>query len=184
VSSEQETPTPDAALDRCACEFVQFIIDHLKDGRGVHIETAITAAGSMAGSLLLRATGIDLTALTPGSAVLVDRVNESGPHMVGFMAEVCVREGLDPTSGWTGQISDEHRSRVPAIDLARDLYPGFAALAERFGIVGEMQPRIAAAAAIKLVRMGSQALNTELGKAIALWSMLSAAKTVPHHLSA
>ena len=97
------------------------------------------------------------------------------------MAEACAREGIDPASGWTGQISDEHQSLVPAIDLVRDFYPGFAKLADRSGIAADMRPHIAAAAAIQLVRMGSQALNTETGKAIALWAMLSASKTVPHH---
>ena len=181
---EKEPTTPEAAVERCALEFEQLIVDHLKDDRGVHIETAITAAGSVAGYLLLRETGIDLTALKPGSVVLVDQVNETGPRMVGFMAEVCVREGVDPAGGWTEKISQAHQPLFPAIDLARDLHPGLARLADRYGVAVELRPRIAAAAAIKLVRMGSQALDTGLGKAIALWAMLSAAKTVPHHSGA
>ena len=180
-SAPQEIPAPEPAVDRAAEEFVELIIGHLGNEKGVNIETAITAAGSMAGFLLLRATGVDLSKLNPGTAVFVDEVNETGPAILGFMSAACVREGIESTTGWGEHIANQPKPLVSGIDLVRDLYPKFRGVAERCGIPEKLRPQIAAAAAIKLTRMGSQALSPEKGKSIALWSMLSASKTVPHH---
>lgn len=178
---QRETQVPDAAVYRAADEFVAQIISHLKNEKGVHIETAIAAAGSMAGFLLLRATGVDLRSLTPGTAVFTDRVNETGPELLGFMSEVSMREGIRANTGWSETIPEHVKPLIPSNDLVRDLYDPFMQSAQRFGVPEALRPRIAAAAAIKLTRMGSQALSQDNGKALALWSMLSAAKTVPHH---
>jgi hypothetical protein len=55
-----------------------------------------------------------------------------------------------------------------------------AGLTTKCGAAEESRPRVAAAVAIKLARMGSHVLDPAVGKAIVRWSMLSASKSVPH----
>jgi len=66
-----------AQLDSASAQLIDQIVAGLQNERGVHLETAIGAAGSLAGVTLLRATGVNLSELTAGSPVFVDKVNES-----------------------------------------------------------------------------------------------------------
>jgi hypothetical protein len=45
-----------------------------------------------------------------------------------------------------------------------------------------LQPSVAALSAVKLIKMGSQVLSPEIGKAIALTSLVAACKTVPYNM--
>ena len=160
-------------------DLVNLIIAKIKDERGVHAETAITAAGSLAGYFLLKQTEIDVSKLPPGSPVFTDGVNELGPKMVGFMSTVCVKLGMDGQTGWNTPISNEHKPLRQGIDLVRLLYPAFENIVAKYKIPAEGKAIVSAAAAIKLVKMASGNLNPEIGKAIAIFSLVAGSKTVP-----
>lgn len=173
---------PHEVVGACAEAFVQAVIRRLNDERGVHIETALTAAGATAGSLLLRATGLDLSGLTPGSAVFGTGVDEAGPEMLGFLAGACAREGIDPSSGWAGPVGDAHAPLVPAIDLVRDLRPDFERLVAEHRVPDALQPHVALAAGARLLRLASGAIDADQGKAILAGAFVVGSKSVPHPL--
>ena len=87
---------------------------------------------------------------------------------------------MKPRAGWTGEISNEHESRVPVIDLTRDLRPAFRALAAEYGVPTALHPHIALAAAAKLVRMGRQAIDAGTGRTVILRALVAGSKTVPY----
>jgi hypothetical protein len=180
--SKSESPSEQSegnSFDLASSELTAVIIKIIQDERGVHAETAITAAGSLAGFCLLKQTGIDVSKLTPGSAVFTDGVNELGPQMVGLMSTVCVKLGLNGQSGWGNPIPEDNKSLRPEIELVRQIHPAFKGIITKFRIPVEAEAMIAAIAAIKFVKMANGSLNTEIGKAIALKAMVAASKTVP-----
>lgn len=84
-------------LDQAAVVVIQRICAHLQDDRGVHIETAIATAGSLAGVAMLRNTGLPLPESEPGKVVLAEQVNEWGAALI--QSSVCPMLGLDRSSG-------------------------------------------------------------------------------------
>ena len=77
---------------------------------GTNIETDIAGAASVAGLMLLRASGVDLSRFEPGGIVLVEWVNEFGIELGNFMVQVAENMGLDPLSGWSDPPPPEHQS--------------------------------------------------------------------------
>jgi hypothetical protein len=63
-------------------EFNQVIIAKLATDKGVHAETAIAAASRMAGTFLLRSTGLPIATLKPGSPVFSDVIDEQGQRVL------------------------------------------------------------------------------------------------------
>ncbi|TAL05367.1 MAG: hypothetical protein EPO07_03615 [Verrucomicrobia bacterium] len=178
-----EKPAGDEGLDKldaASNEFANAIIRRLQDHRGVHAETAITAAGSIAGNCLLRAAGHDLSKLTPGSAVFTDEVNEAGPKIVGVMSIVCSKLGINPQTGWDSQPPVGNASLRPGIELIKLLRPDFETVVREHRVGKDIEPFVAAAAAVKIIKMAQTTLNPEVGKAIAITSVVAGSKTVPY----
>ncbi|NBV24329.1 MAG: hypothetical protein EBS05_20725 [Proteobacteria bacterium] len=167
------------ALDAASTTFAELIVKRLQDERGVHAETAITAAGSIAGNCLLRATRHDLHGLTPGSAVFTEEVNEAGPKIIDVMSDACSIQGIDPRTGWNLQPPAENNSLRSGIELTRLLRSDFESMLPAYGIGQRIEPLVAAVAAIKLVKMASGTLDPEIGKAIAIRAVVAGSKTVP-----
>src|SRR5690349_13408141 len=119
-------------INTVATQFVDLIIDRLTDERGVHIETAISAAGGVAGVSILRNAvahdKIDLSKLIdekPGSYVLIESVNEIGVEISNFMMTFCKAWGVDPQTGWNATIPEKHQSLKELTNLVRDFEPPF-----------------------------------------------------------
>src|SRR5436189_5213035 len=68
-----------------AKEFNQAIIAGLANEKGVHAETAISAAARMAGTFLLLSTGLPLTNFEAGRSILCDLVDEQGQEVLGLI---------------------------------------------------------------------------------------------------
>src|SRR5690349_14073323 len=125
-------------INTVAGQFVDLIIDRLNDERGVHIETAISAAGGVAGVSILRNAlaheNIDLSKLIaekPGAYVLVETVNEIGAEVSGFMMHFCKAWGVDPQTGWNSTIPEKHQSLKELTMLVRDFEPSFREMMEQ-----------------------------------------------------
>ena len=67
---------------RAAGEFNRILLSKLANGQGVHAETAISSAARMAGTFLLRSSGLPLHSVKPGSPVFSDAMNEQGPELL------------------------------------------------------------------------------------------------------
>jgi hypothetical protein len=175
-------------LNEAANQVTQIIFEHTKSERGVHVETAISAPCFLAGTLILRSTGVDLSKLTPGQPVFVnvahegseDVVNDAGRDVHSFMKKICSPLGLEPFGGWNQPVPDNHQPLQSGIDLVQKIEQPFLDLMDRLGVPGEFHPYAAAFAGMKVIQMGKQALNPDIGKAIALSSLVAGCKTVPY----
>jgi hypothetical protein len=181
--TSDELPVINIAAD----QFVQILIDRLNDERGVHLETAISAAGGVSGVSILRNAiaheKIDLSKLIreqPGAYVLVETVNQIGAEVSGFMMHFCKAWGVDPQTGWNSTIPEKHQSLKALTELTRDFEKPFKELMAQQSIRQELYPFVAALGCVKLIVMGGQVLNHDYGKAIALMAIVAASKTVPY----
>lgn len=153
---------------------------------GTHIETDIAAAASVAGLMLLRAAGVDLSAFEPGGVVLVEWVNDAGIQLGNFMVQAAYNMGLDPQGGWSDPIPSQHQPRLPVVELTRQIEGPFYEACRAAGGRPELYPYAAALAAIKLAAAGAKLklLEPNIGKGLAMYYLVAGSKTVPHPLPA
>jgi hypothetical protein len=172
-------------LDQAAKGILQRIVAHLQDDRGVHIGTAIAAAGSLAGVAILRSTGLPLPTSEPGKvqAVLAEEVNQRGSALVQFMSSVCPMLGLDGTFTTT-EVPPEHQPNKNMIEgvleWGRDLEAPCNQVLDELQIDHALRPQAYAFTALKLVKAGEQMLPPPVGKAIALSAIVAGSKTAPY----
>lgn len=70
---------------QAATELVQAVLRKLKTEEGIHAETAVAAAARMAGSYLLRASGLPLDELSPGSPIAAEAQGAQVPELVAAL---------------------------------------------------------------------------------------------------
>lgn len=157
------------------------ICNELKTDRGVHVETAIAAAGFLAGATMLRQSGAPLDQLPPGSPVIVDSLDERGPELMQFMSGVCVASGM-PADDWNADIPAANQPQRLPVDLVAALEPAFWRICDDAQVPVELRPMVAAHTAIQFVASGRGVLDERIGRAIAALSVVGGAKTVPPRL--
>ncbi len=173
---------PPNVLDEHAAKVQQLIIDKLRDERGVRIEDAISGAASLTGTYLLRSTGIPLDTMEPGSAVFGDAADELGQQYFGFFQAVCGMMNINPSTGWGGPVPAVNQPHKSVLQLTQLLEPAFLALCEEQAIPAEIRARVAIFTAARIIGVGRQVISPEIGKAIALESLVNSTKMVPHPL--
>ncbi len=167
-------------LDRASAELITIIINKLRNEQGMHLPTVIAAPSVLAGLALLRATDADLSGMPPGMPVLVDEVNDGGTNLVAFMSMLSGMMGLDPDSGWNDEVPDNCQSHMSLIELESTFEQPFIDLADSLAVPVRWRPHLAALAALKLMIMGRNVLNTDTGKALILSNVVAACKMVPY----
>jgi len=160
--------------------FQNRIIELLQEDRGVRIEDAISGAAAVAGCQLLRATGMSFADMEPGTMVLVEEVNESGIRHLGFLSAICDAFDIDPSTGWTDPIPDNNRPGQTISDLTDLLEIPFLDICGESDLEEDLRPRLAVFTAAKLIKAGEEILDPDIGKAIALASLVGGSKTVPN----
>lgn len=170
-------------LDTTSAEIQNLLVEKLRDERGVRIEDAISGAAAVAGCSLLRSTGIPLNTLTAGAAVFVEDINELGPQYVGFLSGVCAAMGIDQKSGWNTPIPDDHKPIKSVIQLTYLLEQPFLDLCARLSVSNDLHARLALFTAARLIEVGKDILDPNVGKAIAVTSLVAGAKTIPHPIA-
>jgi hypothetical protein len=173
----------DAATAKSTAEAARQLYDQicqaLTDSRGIHLETALTGAGYLAGAALLRMSGIDLSKLEPGAHVIVERVNEAGPILLEAMFDLCHRNGIDPAAPMPDAAPSDHQSLRDYPDLMQLLDPLFQQVAKTFQIPLDMQPYVAARAVAHIIIDGRANLAPGIAKAVATEAIVRSSKTVP-----
>lgn len=170
----------DEQLLNCSNAIVDAIIAGLSDGRGVHIETALTAAGALAGLAMLRNTDLDLSKMTPGEVVLYQGVDDQGPELIQELSAFCDGFGFNPQTGWDTPVPEEHQSLQSVLELNTRFEHEANAFYERFAVPLGARARVAAFTGVRMMKMASQVLNPEIGKAILLNAVVAGSKTVPN----
>ena len=172
-------------LVRAADAIIQQICGHLQSDRGVHIETAISAAGSLAGVAILRNTELPFTASEPGQVqvVLAEEVNQWGSSVVEFMVSVCDLLELDAAFGAT-EIPPEHQPNQHLIEGVLDwvwsLEVPCNEILDELDVDRALRPYIYAFTSLKLVKDGEAILDPVVGKALALAAIVAGSKTAPY----
>jgi hypothetical protein len=169
-------------FDAGSNQLLDVIFAKLQGPKGVHLETAVGAASSLAGAMLLRVSGLPIANLKPGAPVFSDAVNESGPEMLTFMQVLSQQMGIPPFSGWDEAVPDDHRPLQSLVELVRELEKPFSEISQKLGVPAGLCPYMAAMGAIKIIKMGESTLSPEITKAVALSSLMAGSKTVPYPL--
>lgn len=156
----------------------ELICSALGNERGVHLETAVSAAGALAGASVLRGSGIDLSHLKPGDYVIVEKVNEVGPMLIDTLTTLLSQNGV-PATDVAAAVPDDHAPHKTVNELTSLLLPRFDQLVTQYEIPTEMQPFVAVRAVAQFILAGKDACSPGITVAIAADAMVRGAKTVP-----
>lgn len=170
---------------------VGFIIATLHNDRGVHAETAISAAAVMTGEYVLRSSGYDYSGLEAGSIIISDIVNQllfeaDGQLTVSdVFINALFSQGIDVSKeSWPETIPDEHQVVMDPLEVVARVR----AQADQLFIEAQTEPLerayICAQASALLVAQTRRVLDPNIGKTLALEAMLRGAKCVPLPTSA
>ena len=171
--------TDSAAIDAAAKELFQDLCNVLTADRGVHLETAIAAGGYLAGAALIRCAGVDLSGFRPGSYVIVDEVNETGPLLIETLFDLCDRGGIDPDAAIPDDVPGAHRPLREYADLMAACGPAFDRVCAEHGVPPDLRPFVAVRAVARFMLAGREQLDGGVAKAVAMHAIVRAAKTVP-----
>jgi hypothetical protein len=165
-------------LAAAADELYQAICAALTDARGVHLETALAAAGYLTGAALLRDAGVNLDHLQPGSHVIVDAVNQAGPQLLDLLFNTIHQAGF-PNVPPADQVPLAHAPQRDCMSLIKTLQPTFLQIVHRHELPPAAHPYIAARAVGLILLAGKSHLDPRISKAIVAHAMVQGAKTVP-----
>ena len=146
-----------------------------------HVETDISAAACLAGLMILRGEGFDLSAFKVGTVILSDLDSEMD-EIWGFMAAVARSMGLDPSSGWSDVVSEKHKPLFSVLEMTHKTEKEFLAVCGKHGLGKEFYRFVAVLAALKLVAAAKKMglLDENAGKALVGYHVVAGAKTVPY----
>lgn len=173
VSEEDEEKVADAVA-----ELFDVICQKLTTEQGINIETAIAAAGWLTGSALLAASKVDLSALEPGSAVLVDSVDEEGPSLIGYIGSMLAASGVD-VSEIANEVPPQHQPVQSFLEIMALLAPDFRDVLERSGLPEDAATVVGAQTTAQFVYAGRELIDPSIAMGLAVTCVVAGAKTVP-----
>jgi hypothetical protein len=165
---------------RASAEFTQTICSRLATARGIHAETAISVASRMAGTMLLRSTGLPVAQFSPGTPVFSDVIDEVGEKLLGTVGETLttLEVPLDPSK----LDYDTPEENAPHMDLAETqsaFDPAFRAIVSKYRLSQEEGAQAAAVSAAMLIQKCSPFLDPHVSYTLAAYGIIEACKTVP-----
>jgi len=151
----------------------------LVPGSGVHLETAIAGAGSVAGYCLLAATEVSYVGLQTGQVVIAEEVNIQGPRLFAFMSTAALYIGLPHLDRWDAPVPAEHQPLKTGTELTSILRPPLERVFSDAAGDLLLRARLAALVGLDLIKQGMAILDADIGKSILSHAIVAAAKTVP-----
>lgn len=150
---------------------------------GGHVETDISAAAGLAGLMMLRNKGFDVSQFRTGTVILSDLDDEMN-EIWNFMMAVAKNMGLDPSGGWDMIIPEAHRPVYRVEEMTHKTEKKFLSICGRHNLKKEYFPYVAVLAALKLVFAADKMmiLDQNIGKALTGYYVVAGAKTVPYPL--
>jgi hypothetical protein len=163
-----------------AGEMVDVIAAKLGKGRAVHSETAIAAGARMAGTMLFRSFGFDISKMAPGSAVLSNEANEKGPELMNIVAGMLTQYGLPIEKEKLATVTGRGEAPKLTVNETQELLEGdLTSVREKFGLGLEDGARACALAVAFLVRECAPQIGLEAGFNVAAFGLIEGCKTVP-----
>lgn len=164
-----------------SAELTQTIISKLTNERGVHAETAVSAAARMAGTLLLRSCRLPLADLKPGSPVFFDRMNEMGPKVLESVNQTLafLKIPID-TRKLNYDVPEANQPLMNLLEMQSRLDPSFRMILQRHGLSDEDGAHAAAVSTAVMIEKVKGVLNPYIAYAIAVEGLVAGCKTVPY----
>jgi hypothetical protein len=165
---------------KASAEFTQTIISRLATEKGVHAETAISAASRMAGTFALRSCGLPLAQFTPGTPIFGEAIDEQGNKVLNTVGETLA--GMDIELDPRRINYDLLEANSPHMELAEVqsmLDASFRAIADKYHLTAEEGAHAAAVSAAVLIQKCSACLDPHVAYTVAMYGMVEACKTVP-----
>jgi hypothetical protein len=158
------------------------ILARLADERGVHAETAVSAAARMAGSFLLRSFDLPIATLEPGAPLLSDMVNDEGPALVEILVLALDEMKIPIDRARASAANQGGVALLTVLQVQERLEVGCTAIAKTHGLDYRGAARAAAFAAAFLVQATKDVLDPSTAFGIAAYGFVEGAKTVPQRL--
>ena len=165
---------------KASAELTQTILTKLATKRGVHAETAISAAARMAGTYLLKSSGLPIAQFTPGTAIFSDLMDDQGQRLLRAVDEVLesLNIAMDPQR-MDLNIPDEHQPQMALMEIQTLLDPSFDAIFRKYQLTAEEGAYSAAISTAVMMQKTAGVVDPYLGYAIAAYGILESCKTVP-----
>jgi len=169
-------------LDIVSNQFLQCFGPDFTGTPDGHIATDIAGASSIAGLMILRSTGIDLTKHEPGNVILGEEINQKQEPVFRYITAIGMNMGVDPNSEINNGDLGKNKPLLEALDLTKKLEKPFYLACEKSNLPRLYYPIAAALTAMKLVGAGKDMgiLDPAIGKSIAMYYVVAGSKTVPH----
>jgi hypothetical protein len=158
--------------------FVDLVAD-LGTGRAVQTETAIACAGRLAGSLLLRSFGFDLSKMEPGNIVLSEEANTKGPQLISIAAAVVKAQGFSIDARSCAQKGRGHEPEISVGDSLAILQDKAIRVCTEQGFSLEEGAQCAAGATGFIVTEAARSMDVEVAFNVAVFAIITGCKTVP-----
>jgi hypothetical protein len=163
-----------------ADEFNQVITAKARSKRYVHAETAISAAARMAGTFVLRSTGLPADRFEPGTPIFSDEVNTQGQQVLEQVDQALAELGVpfDPRKV-NYDLPKKHDPLLSLMETQAVLDAPFQAIVHEFGLRDiEAAGSLAVAAAI-LVQKCAGFLDPHVAYGLIAYGMVEGSKTAP-----
>jgi len=164
-----------------SAELTQTILSKLATEKGVHAETAVSAAARMAGKLLLRSCRLPLENLKPGSPVSFDRLNELGPKVLESVDQTLAFLKIPiETRKLNYDIPEANQPLMKLLEVQSLLDPSFRMVLQKHGLSDEEGAHAAAISTAVIIEKTKGVLNPYIAYAIAVEGLVAGSKTVPY----
>ena len=121
-----------------SAELTQTILSKLATEKGVHAETAVSAAARMAGTLVLRCCRLPRANFKPGSPVFSDQVDELGPKVLESVDQTLafLKVPID-TKKLNYDIPERNQPLMKLLEVQSLLDPSFRMILQKHGLSDE-----------------------------------------------
>jgi hypothetical protein len=177
---EAELPSSDLSL-KIVGQVTEAVMDQVaKDGRGIHIDTALAGCAATAGVLLLRAVAGDslLATLEPGSGVIFEDVNDVGPRLLGLIAMYANAANVEFEPS-VGEVPVDHHPHEPLANLVQRIEPAVCRVLDSNGVPEAMWPDYVAVSTVDLAVRAGEVFDRSVFSNIVVSGIVAGSKTVP-----
>ena len=165
---------------KASAELTQTILTKLATERGVHAETAISAAARMAGTYLLRSSGLPIAQFAPGAALFSDMMDDQGQLLLRAVDEVLasLNIAMDPEK-MDFTVPDEHQPQMALMEMQTLLGPPFEAIFKKYQLTAKEGAYSAVISTAVMMQKTAGVVDPYVGYAIAAYGIVESCKTVP-----
>lgn len=168
-------------LDTASNHFLQCFGPVFTGTPNGHIATDIAGASSIAGLMILRSTGIDLTKGKPGNVILGEVIDQKQEPVFRYITVIGMNMGVDQNAEMNIEELGDNKPLLEVLDMTKALEKPFSLACEKSKLPRLYYPIAAALTAMKLVGAGKDMgiLDPVIGKSIAMYYVVAGSKTIP-----